>query len=111
MVLTVSTGLCAWPRLWQRQDGLMLTTPQPQLLWKKACVIKPSECDLSASMVQTGEERKPMLGHPEVGVKENAQISTTRGALRRLGSGGWLQAHTATRLEDCPEECSFQDFH
>lgn len=57
----------------------MLTTPQPQLLWKKACVIKPSKCDLSASMVGTGEERKPMLGHPEVGVKENAQISTTRG--------------------------------
>lgn len=34
MVLTVSTGLCVPPRLWQRQDGLMWTCTTP-FLWKK----------------------------------------------------------------------------
>lgn len=69
MVLTVSTGLCARSRLWQRQDGLMLTC----ILWKKGC---------SFSQSWSGWDGSDRRGAKAAGgTKENAQTSVTQARL------------------------------
>lgn len=58
MVLTVSTGLCVRPRLWQRQRALMLTRRAPISVEKWR-----GENDVVS---------------PEGGTKENAQTYVTQ---------------------------------
>lgn len=113
MVLTVSTGLCALPRLWQRQDGLMLTCRTPLFCRKRGCFLS---IKISCLVGCFRQERRESRCYHEGGTKENAQTSvnqTVPGCFPTLQSYRfceWLCAHTATRLETCSEGCSVQNF-
>lgn len=65
MVLTVSTGLCAWPRLWQRLVRLMLTC-RNTYFWGKRAVFVTHPNISPGWTFQTREEGKPTLPHLKV---------------------------------------------
>lgn len=114
MVLTVSTGLCVRPRLWQRQGGLMWTCRTPISVEKKGCFcfIHPNISRLVGCFrpdwrewccITQVQKRMPKHMWP----RPDAGSLPTPLSFRFCE---WLCAHTATRFKSCSEECSLQDF-